>query len=356
MKKSILFGLILLSAVSCGRHSYTISGKVDLKGSEGAAVTLECGDLVQKTKVEGGEFFLKGEIAEPAIAVIGLGTGERATYCKIVLEPHSKLEVFFGDECTCSGTPLNEENTVYQLCRKGFLDARRNGLKEIIADASLTDAQKEEKANAVYQKFYTQAGQLYTEVFENHSNDVLGIEALMFLQDSRESFDSLYAIAGEAVRRSEMVQSEKARYEILAKTAPGAMFQDFTIENGAADGSAVSLSDYVGKGKYVLVDFWASWCGPCKGEMPNLANVYRKYKGDSFEIVGVAVWDRRSDTEEALGTLPISWPVIFDAQTVPTDLYGIDGIPQIILFGPDGTILARDLRGPEIAKTIEQYL
>ena len=71
--------------------------------------------------------------------------------------------------------------------------------------------------------------------------------------------------------------------------------------------------------------------------------VYKKYKGDRFEIVGVAVWDERADTEKALESLPITWPVIFDAGQLPTDLYGINGIPQIILFGPDGTIVARDL-------------
>ena len=106
----------------------------------------------------------------------------------------------------------------------------------------------------------------------------------------------------------------------------------------------------------VLVDFWASWCGPCKAEMPNLKNVYEKYKGDQFELVGVAVWDKREDTEKAISELGITWPVIYDAQTLPTDIYGINGIPHIILFGPDGTILARELRGEEIGAEVAKYL
>ena len=90
--------------------------------------------------------------------------------------------------------------------------------------------------------------------------------------------------------------------------------------------------------------------------MPNLAEVYKKYKGDRFEIVGVAVWDERADTEKALESLPITWPVIFDAGQLPTDLYGINGIPQIILFGPDGTIVARDLRGEAIGAKVGECL
>ena len=135
------------------------------------------------------------------------------------------------------------------------------------------------------------------------------------------------------------------------------MFTDFTIENGNPDGSSVSFSDYVGNGKYVLVDFWASWCGPCIREFPVLKEVYQRYKGDKFELVGVAVWDKREDTIEAIQKYEMTWPVIFDAQQIPTDIYGISAIPQIILFGPDGTIIARDLRGDGIkAKLAELSL
>ena len=140
-------------------------------------------------------------------------------------------------------------------------------------------------------------------------------------------FDSLYSIAGEAVKNAPNVVKEKARCEAVKNTSEGKMFVDFTIEKGNADGTPVKFSDYVGKGKYVLVDFWASWCDPCRGEMPNLANVYKQYKGDKFEIVGVAVWDERADTEKALGELPISWPVIFDAQKIP-DPYKLSAEPN----------------------------
>ena len=142
----------------------------------------------------------------------------------------------------------------------------------------------------------------------------------------------------------------------LKKTAEGMTFTDFTIENGNRDGSKVSLSDYVGKGRYVLVDFWASWCGPCIAEIPVLVEVYDQYKGDKFELLGVAVWDKRKDTQKSIEMHNVTWSQIFDTGEIATKLYGIDTIPHIILFGPDGTIVARGLRGDRLKAKIEEIM
>ena len=120
--------------------------------------------------------------------------------------------------------------------------------------------------------------------------------------------------------------------------------------------STVKFSDYIGKGKYMLVDFWASWCGPCIREIPNIINVYDKYAGDKFDILSVAVWDELSETKRMANNLGIKWNQIVNAGSIPTDLYGIDGIPHIILFGPDGTILKRSLRGDDIEAEIAKYV
>ncbi|MBR5644545.1 MAG: TlpA family protein disulfide reductase [Salinivirgaceae bacterium] len=136
-------------------------------------------------------------------------------------------------------------------------------------------------------------------------------------------------------------------------TAVGSMFKDFAAEY---NGKTTKLSDFVGKGKYVLVDFWASWCGPCRAETPNLVNAYNKYKGKKFNVLGVTINDHPEDSERAMEELGINYPQILNTPDSCADLYGIMGIPHIMLFGPDGTILERDLRGEEIEIAVKKYL
>lgn len=161
-------------------------------------------------------------------------------------------------------------------------------------------------------------------------------------------------LADEEKAREEARAKEEAKAQgAVANTAEGKMFVDFEAEY---EGKVQKLSDYVGKGKYVLVDFWASWCGPCKAEIPNLIEAYNKYKGDKFTVLGVATWDKPKDTLKSIEQLGIPYPQIMNAQEAGSNAYGILGIPQIILFGPDGTILKRNLRGQMIEKTLSELL
>lgn len=133
----------------------------------------------------------------------------------------------------------------------------------------------------------------------------------------------------------------------------GDMYKDFKAEY---NGKVTKLSDYVGKGKYVLVDFWASWCPPCRREIPNLINVYNTYKGKKFTVLGVATWDKPEDTNKAIKELGINYPQMLNAGTAGSDAYGIQGIPEIILFAPDGKIVARGLRGEAVEAEVKKAL
>lgn len=120
----------------------------------------------------------------------------------------------------------------------------------------------------------------------------------------------------------------------------------------------VKFSDYAGKGKYVLVDFWASWCRPCKEEAEKtLRPLFEKYKdNDRFLILGAATWDEPENTVKALDKLKYPWPQIIGTGMTPMKLYGFDSIPQLMLIGPDGTILYRNLRGEEVIKAVDDAL
>ena len=136
--------------------------------------------------------------------------------------------------------------------------------------------------------------------------------------------------------------------------APGQPFIDFEGED--INGKKVRLSDYVGKGKYVIVDFSASWCGPCKEEMPNLANVYNTFKGEKFDMVTVMVWDKLEASKKMLEEYKVNWKSILNVGMRPMELYGFSGIPRIMLFAPDGSIIHNELRGEMIKKKLEEVL
>ena len=360
MKRLFYFiSILLFAVVSCKTQTnqYSVQGKTTYEDSEGSTVYLRCGDISDTTVVAAdGTFSFSGKIDEPQVGAVQImNSSKRMMYAYLVLEPGT-IQMEISPRSTVSGTPLNEAMTAYELRKRDRADERRAALKAVQEDESLTPEELNAKKEEIWDEYYKDANALYSEIFEAHPNDAIGADALMNLAETREQFDSLYNLAGEKAKKYPRIIKELARYAQLDKTAAGQPFTDFTIENGNPDGSPVKFSDYVGKGKYVLVDFWASWCGPCKAEMPNLKSVYEKYKGDKFELVGVAVWDKREDTEKAVPELGITWPVIYDAQKVPTDIYGINGIPHIILFGPDGKILARELRGEEIGAEIAKYL
>lgn len=137
-----------------------------------------------------------------------------------------------------------------------------------------------------------------------------------------------------------------------AATQEGGMFADFEIEY---DGVKHRLSDVVGKGDYVLVDFWASWCGPCIRQTQVIKEIYKKYGPVGLKVLGVAVWDEPEATKAAIKSHDLPWEAWLNGQNVPTDAYGISGIPCIILFGPDGTILSRDKQSEELVADVEKY-
>ena len=111
------------------------------------------------------------------------------------------------------------------------------------------------------------------------------------------------------------------------------------------------LSDYAGKCQWVLVDFWASWCGPCQEEMPNVVAAYKKYHDKGFEIVGLSFDADRDDWLNAIKTWNMPWIHLSDLkywESKAGEVYEIEGIPDNILIDPDGIIVARDLRGPKL--------
>ena len=357
MKRAIPYVALALMLASCrgDASKFTLQGAVDTLYN-GAQAILSYGSVSDSVEVVDGKFTFEGSIDTAVLARVAIPKGDGQISGQLVLEPGTPTMDFTGRTAVCGGTPLNEAYNAYNKRMVDISAAYMDSYMALREQTELTEEERESKMNEAFEVYAENNRVLNEELFASNTNNVLGAVALLSMAKDAGQFDSLYSVAGDIVRRDAGVEKERVRYENLKKTSEGRMFTDFTVKNGAADGSAVSLSEYVGKGKYVLVDFWASWCGPCRLEIPNLAEVYKKYKGDRFEIVGVAVYDKRADTEKAMTELPITWPVIFEAEARPAEIYGIRGIPEIILFGPDGTILARDLYGEGIGEKVAEYL
>ena len=172
----------------------------------------------------------------------------------------------------------------------------------------------------------------------------------------------------EPIKSDEIVVSSVKAANAKLNTKEGMIFTDFTVEHVYGyDRSMdpqplkkeVKFSDYVGKGTYVLVDFWSPWCGPCRREIPNIQKVYEQYKDKGLQVLSLAVWERKpqSHTIETAAELGMDWLHINNCGQIPTDIYGVEGIPHLMLIGPDGTILKRGFHGLEgIQEAVAEYI
>ena len=197
----------------------------------------------------------------------------------------------------------------------------------------------------------TAEAKLSRKVLAENKDNAVAVYALDNLQFDAPvaELDTLIKSLDTNVSNCKSLAALKKAVKAQIETGEGKKFTDFEV-------GAQKFSDYVGNGKYVLVDFWASWCGPCKEEIPNIKKVYNKYNGEDFDVLSVAVWDKATASISAANALGITWKQIIDAQRIPTDIYGIQGIPHIMLIGPDGTILKRDLRGADIEAEVAKYV
>ena len=156
---------------------------------------------------------------------------------------------------------------------------------------------------------------------------------------------------------SDFIKYLKESIEAEKKTAVGQKFIDFTMKT--PQGKDLKLSDIVAKNKVTLIDFWASWCGPCRGEMPNVVKDYKTFKSKGLEIVGVSLDNNDKQWKDAIKELKITWPQMSDLkgwQCEGAKLYNVRGIPATVLIGQDGTILAKGLRGEDLTNKLAELL
>ena len=228
----------------------------------------------------------------------------------------------------------------------------------------------QEKAQAYYEEFIEKYKEFNLKAAKKNADNDVARQVLLNLYGMIEDaqIEEILAKMPEEMQQDENVAFIKKGVEARKATAEGTMFVDFTVEHVYGyDRSVdpqplkqeVKFSDYVGKGTYVLVDFWSPWCGPCRREIPNIQQVYEQYKDKGLQVLSLAVWERKpqSHTIETAAELGMDWLHINNCGQIPTDIYGVEGIPHLMLIGPDGTILKRGFHGLEgIQEAVSEFI
>lgn len=351
MKRILLSLLVVASVVSsCGNKpkevvndKYVIVGELTDTIYEGTKVYLQkMSDTWNKrrsvvgidtTIVENGTFKFEGTMdTVPVMRFITIGENapggmQRAI---LVLEPDTIKITQQGDGFIPSGTELNKIiPQVNELVKK------------------MTTLPDSECAPFVY------------DFIKKNMTNVVGEHALItsayYL--NAEQLNEVLELAKPEFKNSTFGQVFVKRNNALQATVIGKQFTD--IKGNTPDGKAIALSDYAGKGKYVLVDFWASWCPPCRADMPLLVKAYAKYKNKGFEIVGVSLDDEKEKWEKGISDLKITWPQMSDLKGWESELsgaYGISSIPSTVLLDKDGKIIAKNIEGHDLDAKLAELL
>ncbi|MDR1682692.1 MAG: TlpA family protein disulfide reductase [Candidatus Symbiothrix sp.] len=267
--------------------------------------------------------------------------------------------LFLVFACCKTETPVD----YYQIALNS--EARLDSINQLydsLNTQGLITPELDKQLEAQWDSLYEQTIADYAQFFTHHINDSIG-QAVFASTSwgtrrlSIEQLDTILAQADSAFQATELYQASVERLNRMKLTAPGTPFQEIVSKTPA--GKEIKLSDFAGKGKYVLLDFWASWCPPCRAEMPHLLELYAQYKDKRFEIVGYSLDRNDADWKKGLAELKMTWPQMSDCafwQSLPVQLYDVHGIPATVLIGPDGKIIEKGLRGEALTQRLQELI
>jgi peroxiredoxin len=365
MKQFFLSIAIVVAFTACnkGKNSYTITGKLSNLKS-GDAVILQKWAKEDKSDTayadKDGKFTFTGSVAEPTPASLVLLNTKQGIQSPTILFLEKGTTTIDGSTegvngLTVSGGTSNKENNTIQTILKSYYQQIKplgDSLQAKMANKDTTNIQALE---ARYMQLELgQNNDVMRFIQTNTKSHVAAFYAFLFFNNSNNTvaIDGVYSKLDKTVQGSYFgTKLKEISDRIKAADVIGKPATDFTLQT--PDNKSVSLSSL--KGKYVLVDFWASWCGPCRKENPNVVKAYNQFKDKNFTILGVSLDEDKAAWQAAITKDKLTWTHVSDLKGWQSSVvapYNIEAIPANFLLDKDGKIIAKNLRGEDLISTL----
>lgn len=357
----VLFSSSMMAQSS---YNYNISGNA-INAKEGAYIYLHHKwnnkDITDSAKIKGGKFNFSGKGYEPNMFWLNLSNNINFQPNLIFFVDGGKTTIDVNLDSLAfgkvSGGPTQADYLEYSSFMKTFSQKQQLMVKEYNEARYKGDAGTMNKISGEYQVLEQDfKSTIYNFVKSKPKSAVSGYAIYFNYQGNNvvaEELEGLVNLLDKKFLDTKYGQLAQEKLKQLRGTMIGYPAIEFSQAN--PDGKQIKLSDF--KGKYVLVDFWASWCGPCRAENPNVVMAYQKYKDKNFTVFGVSLDSNKDAWLKAVQKDNLTWPQVSDLKGWGNDvakLYGITSIPQNLLLDKDGKIIAKNLRGADLEAKLEE--
>ena len=363
----ILSAVVMLTA-ACSQKSenaYTITGTAE--GTQDGDTVFICEmqgyfNMIPTDTaiIKNGTFEFNGECEGAALRwLMPIHEGEPTTMAQFILEKGDiKAELIKGEgESKIEGGPNGKLYDEFEE-QCGKIGHQMDGPWQICSDSTKSETERQaaqEKLDSLNKVMLAFQKKFIIDHVPSACSDMLF--AFCSFNFSEEDKEEILKLFGEKQPNFPVYKAIMAEKKAQESTAIGHAYTDLKMND--PNGKSIKLSDYVGKSKYVLIDFWASWCGPCRAEMPTVVEAYTKFHDKGFEVVGVSLDNEKDSWIKAIADLKMPWPQMSDLKGWESEAcatYHVQAIPANVLVDEKGTIIAKDLRGKDLLDKMGELL